>query len=287
NLVVDGSFELIRDSIPFASLGQGVAIGLSLSSGGSVYPLSVYVPNRMVKPDLINTADAFNIRSINVHSVFSVQQDVDAKYFLVPVSFTRDLLSYTNEVTSLEVFLRPEFAEAEMQPKIRQLIGEKFIVKNKVEQHEVLFKIMKSDKWAVFFILVFILIVASFNVIGSLTMLIIDKKKDIAILKSMGAYMQSIKNIFLLQGMLISFRGAAAGIITGLLICLIQQQFGIIGLGSEGTFVIDAYPVKVELLDMLYVLLVVMIIGLLASLIASKNISRIEEEGLAAVIKQD
>jgi lipoprotein-releasing system permease protein len=118
-------------------------------------------------------------------------------------------------------------------------------------------------------------------------MLIIDKKKDIAILKSMGASMQSIKNIFLLQGMLISFRGAAAGIITGLLICLIQQQFGIIGLGSEGTFVIDAYPVKVELLDMLYVLLVVMIIGLLASLIASKNISRIEEEGLAAIIKQD
>ncbi|MFN7846054.1 MAG: ABC transporter permease [Bacteroidota bacterium] len=287
NLVVDGSFELIRDSIPFASLGQGVAIGLSLSSGGSVYPLSVYVPNRMVKPDLINTADAFNIRSINVHSVFSVQQDVDAKYFLVPVSFTRDLLSYTNEVTSLEVFLRPEFAEADMQPKIRQLIGEKFIVKNKVEQHELLFKIMKSEKWAVFFILVFILIVASFNVIGSLTMLIIDKKKDIAILKSMGASMQSIKNIFLLQGMLISFRGAAAGIITGLLICLIQQQFGIIGLGSEGTFVIDAYPVKVELLDMLYVLLVVMIIGLLASLIASKNISRIEEEGLAAIIKQD
>jgi lipoprotein-releasing system permease protein len=264
-----------------------VAIGLSLSSGGSVYPLSVYVPNRMVKPDLINTADAFNIRSINVHSVFSVQQDVDAKYFLVPVSFTRDLLSYTNEVTSLEVFLRPEFAEADMQPKIRQLIGEKFIVKNKVEQHELLFKIMKSEKWAVFFILVFILIVASFNVIGSLTMLIIDKKKDIAILKSMGASMQSIKNIFLLQGMLISFRGAAAGIITGLLICLIQQQFGIIGLGSEGTFVIDAYPVKVELLDMLYVLLVVMIIGLLASLIASKNISRIEEEGLAAIIKQD
>lgn len=177
NLVVDGSFELIRDSIPFASLGQGVAIGLSLSSGGSVYPLSVYVPNRMVKPDLINTADAFNIRSINVHSVFSVQQDVDAKYFLVPVSFTRDLLSYTNEVTSLEVFLRPEFAEADMQPKIRQLIGEKFIVKNKVEQHELLFKIMKSEKWAVFFILVFILVVASFNVIGSLTMLIIDKKK--------------------------------------------------------------------------------------------------------------
>jgi lipoprotein-releasing system permease protein len=174
-----------------------------------------------------------------------------------------------------------------MQPKIRQLIGEKFIVKNKVEQHELLFKIMKSEKWAVFFILVFILIVASFNVIGSLTMLIIDKKKDIAILKSMGASMQSIKNIFLLQGMLISFRGAAAGIITGLLICLIQQQFGIIGLGSEGTFVIDAYPVKVELLDMLYVLLVVMIIGLLASLIASKNISRIEEEGLAAIIKQD
>lgn len=287
NLIVDGSLTLSKAGMPFASLGQGVAIGLSLSSGGNVYPLSVYVPNRLVKPDLINSAEAFKIMPINVSSVFSVQQDVDSKYFLVPVDFTRELLNYQKEVTSLEVYLQPQFVTDEAQQKIQQMLGDKYVVKNKVEQHELLYKIMKSEKWAVFFILVFILVVASFNVIGSLTMLIIDKKKDIAILKSMGASMSSIRNIFLLQGMLISILGALAGIITGLVVCFIQQQYGIIGLGTGGSFVIDAYPVKVQMLDMLYVLLVVLIIGLLASLIASKNISKIEEEGLAAIIKQD
>jgi lipoprotein-releasing system permease protein len=118
-------------------------------------------------------------------------------------------------------------------------------------------------------------------------MLIIDKKKDIAILKSMGATMQTIKNIFLLQGLLISAYGAIGGIFTGLIICLIQEKFGVIGLGSAGSFVIDAYPVKIMPLDIFYVLATVLFIGLLASLIASRNISKIEEAGLAATIKQD
>ena len=269
NLVVDGSFELIRDSIPFASLGQGVAIGLSLSSGGSVYPLSVYVPNRMVKPDLINTADAFNIRSINVHSVFSVQQDVDAKYFLVPVSFTRDLLSYTNEVTSLEVFLRPEFAEADMQPKIRQLIGEKFIVKNKVEQHELLFKIMKSEKWAVFFILVFILIVASFNVIGSLTMLIIDKKKDIALLCAMGMDNNTIRRIYFIQSLLISFIGVIIGLFLGSIFVFLQKKYGLISIGGSEEFMIQKYPVKFIFSDLFLVFFTVMIISVITGWLTS------------------
>jgi lipoprotein-releasing system permease protein len=118
-------------------------------------------------------------------------------------------------------------------------------------------------------------------------MLIIDKKKDIAILKSMGASMQTIKNIFLFQGMLISAYGAIGGIITGLIICFIQEKFGVIGLGAGGSFVIDAYPVKIILLDIIFVLITVLIIGLLASILASRNITKIEEAGLAATIKQE
>jgi lipoprotein-releasing system permease protein len=190
-------------------------------------------------------------------------------------------------VSALEMYLKPNISNANFQEKLQDMFGDKFIVKNKQQQHELLYKIMKSEKWAVFFILVFILIVASFNVIGSLTMLIIDKKKDIAILKSMGATMQTIKNIFLLQGLLISAYGAIGGIFTGLIICLIQEKFGVIGLGSAGSFVIDAYPVKIMPLDIFYVLATVLFIGLLASLIASRNISKIEEAGLAATIKQD
>jgi lipoprotein-releasing system permease protein len=287
NLIVDGTFKLEAAGLPYACLGQGVAIGLSLSSSNSLYPLTVYVPNRLSKPDLVNTANAFKILNINVSAVFSVQQDVDSKYFLVPISFTRELLSYTKEVTSLEIYLKPGFSQANLQEIIQEKFGEKYEVKNKQQQHELLYKIMKSEKWAVFFILVFILIVASFNVIGSLTMLIIDKKKDIAILKTMGATMQTIKNIFLLQGMLISAYGALGGITTGLIICFIQQKFGLIGLGTGGSFVVDAYPVKIIALDIVFVFATVLLIGFIASLIASRNISKIEDAGLAATIKQE
>jgi lipoprotein-releasing system permease protein len=287
NLIVNGKLRLESGGLPYACLGQGVAIGLSLSSSSSLFPLTVYVPNRLSKPDLVNTANAFKILNINVSAVFSVQQDVDSKYILVPINFTRELLSYEKEVSALEVYLKPSFSAINIQDNLQQKFGDKFIIKNKQQQHELLYKIMKSEKWAVFFILVFILIVASFNVIGSLTMLIIEKKKDIAILKSMGATMQTIKNIFLLQGMLISAYGAIGGIVTGLIVCYIQERFGVIGLGSSGSFVIDAYPVKIIALDMLYVLVTVLLIGFLASLIASRNISKIEDAGLAASIKQE
>lgn len=287
HLIVDGQLKLESGGLPYACLGQGVAIGLSLSSSNSLYPLTVYIPNRLSLPDLINSANAFKILNINVSSVFSVQQDVDSKYVLVPISFARELLSYEKEVSAIEIYLQPNVSNSNFQKTLQNKFGQKFQIKNKEQQHELLYKIMKSEKWAVFFILVFILIVASFNVIGSLTMLIIDKKKDIAILKSMGASMQSIKNIFLLQGMLISAYGAIGGIITGLIICFIQEKFGVIGLGTGGSFVIDAYPVKIIWLDMVYVLITVLIIGLLASLIASRNIAKIEEAGLAATIKQE
>ncbi len=286
-LVVDGQLKLEVAGLPYACLGQGVAIGLSLSSSSSLFPLTVYVPNRLSKPDLVNTANAFKILNINVSAVFSVQQDVDSKYFLTPISFARELLSYEKEVSALEIYLKPEFSTSNFQEILQNKFGDNFIVKNREQQHELLYKIMKSEKWAVFFILVFILIVASFNVIGSLTMLIIDKKKDIAILKSMGATMQTIKNIFLLQGMLISAYGAIGGIITGLIICFIQEKFGVIGLGSAGSFVIDAYPVKIIALDIVYVFATVLLIGFIASLIASRNISKIEDAGLAATIKQE
>ena len=287
HLIVDGALKLEENNLPYACLGQGVAIGLSLSSDNSLYPLTVFVPNRLSTPDLVNTTNAFKILNINVSSVFSVQQDVDAKYFLVPVSFARELLSYTKEVSAVEIYIDANSSDSNFQEFLQQKFGSAFIVKDKQQQHELLYKIMKSEKWAVFFILVFILIVASFNVIGSLTMLIIDKKKDIAILKSMGATMHTIKNIFLLQGMLISSYGAIGGIITGLIICFIQQTYGLIGLGSSGSFVVDAYPVKIIPADMLFVLGTVLLIGFLASLIASRNISKIEETGIAATIKQE
>ncbi len=287
NLIIDGKLILESGGIPYSCLGQGVAVGLSLTSNNSMYPLTVYVPNRLTKPDLSNTANAFKILNINVSSVFSVQQDVDSKLVLAPISFLRQLLDYDKEVNAIEIYVHNNTTNQILQKKIQTLIGPRFIVKNKEQQHELLYKIMKSEKLAVFSILVFILIVASFNVIGSLTMLIIDKKKDIAVLKSLGAKMSVIKNIFLFQGMLITFYGAVGGILLGLLVCLLQQHLGLISLGNSGSFVIDSYPVKIIFTDVLYVLITVLLIGFTASLIASQNISKIEEEGIAGIMKQE
>ena len=154
-------------------------------------------------------------------------------------------------------------------------MGNNFIVKNRFEQQEMLYKIMRSEKWAIFMILGFILFIATFNVIGSLSMLILEKRKDIAILKSMGAGEKLIKRIFLLQGMMVSFGGALIGMILGAAICWVQQKFGIVKIHTEGgSFLIDAYPVVMQTMDFVYVFIVVSLIGLLAAWFPVRNIGR-------------
>ena len=145
-------------------------------------------------------------------------------------------------------------------------------MKNRYQQHELIYKIMKSEKWAVFLILTFILIIATFNVISSLTMLVIEKKKDITILHSLGANSALLRKIFLLEGLFITSLGAFVGLSLGFIICFLQQKFGLIQLGGSGSFVIDAYPVKMEFLDFLYVLTTVFFIGLIAAWYPSKRL---------------
>ena len=151
-------------------------------------------------------------------------------------------------------------------------MGQGYVVKNRYQQHEVLYKIMVAEKWAVYLILTFILLIATFNVIGSLTMLILDKKKDIAILWSLGAGGPLIQRIFLIEGILISLVGALAGLLIGAFICWIQQHFGLIKLQGSGSFVIDAYPVKMQALDFLYVFCTVFVIGFFAAWYPTKKV---------------
>jgi len=161
-----------------------------------------------------------------------------------------------------------------IKKEIKDILGDVYVVKNRFEQQELLYKIMQSEKWAIFLILTFILIIATFNVISSLTMLILDKKKDIAILHSMGANNRLIKRIFLLEGTMISIGGAMLGLILGGLISLLQQEFGIISLGSGGgTFVVDAYPVQIKLADFAIVFATVIFLGLIAAWYPVKQIS--------------
>jgi ABC-type lipoprotein release transport system permease subunit len=195
--------------------------------------------------------------------------------------FVKNLLDYSNEITSLEVGVAKGSELGAIQKNIQQMVGLNFQVKNRFQQQEVLYKIMKSEKWAIVLILSFILFIATFNVIGSLSMLILDKKKDIAILQSMGASQPLIKRIFLFEGMMISFSGAVAGLLLGGIICRLQQIFGFIRLGSAGsTFVVSSYPVNMQLTDFIFVFLIVISIGFLAIWYPVHNIRKIDSSSI-------
>lgn len=264
SLLVTGEMILQQDSLDFAIPGYGIAYFLNLDMNAPDNFISVYIPKR--KGNITGLPqESFYSEFIRPTAIFSVQQDFDDKYMLVPLRFARRMLDYTDEVTSIEIRLARDADAGSIKEKIASVIGPEFRIQNRFEQQEVLYKIMKSEKWAVFLILTFILIVASFSVIGSLTMLILDKKKDIGILRSMGAKDAIIKQIFFFEGLLISLTGAFSGLIIGLTVCVLQQQFGLIKLQGGDSFIISAYPVKLIATDFLYVFITIVLIGTAAA----------------------
>lgn len=275
SMILDGQFLLREGSVNFAVVGAGIAYHLGIYLRGKVNPITVYVPSRSRKPGL-NFDNSFNSRNIIPSGVLSLHQEFDLKYVIVPIEFARDLYEYDEELTALEIKLDPAADVGDIQDEIQSTIGDGFFVKDKYQQQELLFKIMKTERWAIFFILTFILIVAAFNVIGSLTMLILDKKKDIAVLHSMGANNQLIRRIFRLEGMMVSVIGGCIGLLLGALICFLQQEFSLITLGGgSGSFIIEAYPVEMNPVDFIYVFITVFVIGYLA---ASYPVSRISKK---------
>ena len=184
-------------------------------------------------------------------------------------------MEYENEVSYIEIGIAPKANLDKVQSEIKSILGAGFEVKNRFEQQELLYKIMKSEKWAIFMILTFILLIATFNVIGSLSMLILDKKKDIAVLQSMGASNRLIRRIFMLEGSLISMLGAVAGLVLGSIICILQMQFGLVSLGTAaGSFIVDAYPVSMQWTDFVAIFVTVVLIGIIAAWIPTRRISR-------------
>ena len=182
------------------------------------------------------------------------------------MEFARELFEYTGgEVNIIEIKIRPGFSHVPVQKAIAGILGKNFRVENRYQQNDVFYKTMQTEKWAIFLILVFILVVASFNVIGTLTMLMLEKKKDIITLRNLGADSRLLRRIFLLEGWLISASGAVFGAVLGLLICWLQRRFGLIRLQGSGSFIIDSYPVLVKASDVLIILISVIIIGLLAA----------------------
>jgi len=275
DFMIEGRYILQSGARDYAVIGAGVAYYLGLYPEEFSLPMTLYLPKRTRKTLTGTPEQAFNSRQIAVSGVFSLQQEFDLEYVLVPLGVARELLEYTNEVTSLEIGLAAGANTETVQAAVKQLLGEGFEVKDRFEQESLLYRIMKSEKWAVFFILSFILIIAAFNLIGSLSMLILDKKKDISVLWSLGAGKATIKQIFYFEGMMISFFGGGLGLLLGGLLAWLQQRFGLLKLGGgQGTYIVDAYPVQVSAFDFLLVLLTVILIGALTTWYPVSRISR-------------
>jgi len=261
--ITSGQFLLEANHIPYALVGQGVAyylsVGLSFNEPIHIYTLKKGTKGR---PTLENT---FNHSTIYASGIFANQQEIDSKYILVPIGFAQELFQMDSSVSALEVGLTKGTSEDEVKTEISSILGNNFAVKTQFEQHELFYRVMQSEKWAIFFILAFILVVASFNILGSLSMLILDKKADIAILQSMGANQKLIRTIFLFEGWMISLTGAFLGIILGVIICWIQMTYGILKIPNEGSFIFSAYPVQIRFADLFVIFLLVTGIGFLAA----------------------
>ncbi len=274
SMIVEGSFKLHEYGQPRMIMGAGVAYYLSASLHDQLNPVTVYLPRRE-GPIGMSLERAFNSRSLFPSGIFSIQQDFDTKYAIVPIEFARELMEYNDEVTALEFGISAGFKVERVKQEIKKIVGDEFEVKNRFEQQVMLYKIMKSEKWAIFFILTFILIIAAFNVISSLTMLILDKKDDIAVLHSLGANNKMIRQIFMLEGMMISIGGALFGLLFGGMIAWVQQQFGLISLGGgTGAFVITAYPVELQWGDFFIVFATVIAIGFVVAWYPVRQISK-------------
>ncbi len=259
----DGEFILqAENGRPYAVAGLGVAnhLGMRLNF---ISPLAIYIPDRKARITA-NPGSEFTRKYIYLSGIFAVEQEFDSRYVFLPLDFTRELLDYTTEVSSIEVRMKKGADERRTQKAISELMGDRFLVQNRYEQQEMFYRVMKAERLAIFVILTFILIIASFNIIGSLTMLIIEKERDINILKSLGADNQLIKRIFIYEGWMISIIGTALGLTMGLILCGAQQHFGIVKLAGE-SLLIDAYPVTMQFIDFVVVAATVAAIGYAAA----------------------
>ena len=266
--------EVVDYAIPGIELVSVLGTGIRFLD-----PLEVYAPKRGVKINVANPSTSFE--SSYLHSsglVFAVnQQKYDASYILTSLSFARELFQYETEVSSIELRLVADADLKKVKNEIRRILGNDFLVLDRYEQQADTYRIMEVEKLISYVFLSFILLIACFNVIGSLSMLIIDKRNDVVTLRNLGADDQLISRVFLFEGYMITFFGALIGVGLGLLLCFIQQEFGLISLGSgssAGAFVVDAYPVSVYATDVILVLITVLVAGFLSVFFPVRYLTR-------------
>ena len=260
----------------FAVPGAGVAWYLGINAYNPYAIVRVYVPKRG-NASMMSLENSFNSDVLTVRSVFSTEQEQDEKLVLVPFEWLSELLEYEDKANDVELFVTPNADANKVKKEVLAAIGEDFSVKNQQEQQETLYRIMRSEKWAVYVILTFILILATFNVVGSLSMLMIEKRKDTEILKSMGADNSLIQRIFMNEGLLISVAGGVIGLLLGIILVLLQQQFGFVKFGTGGgNYVVDAYPVLLKFKDVLLIFATILVVGCTSAFLTVRHAMRKE-----------
>ncbi|BDD02676.1 FtsX-like permease family protein [Aureibacter tunicatorum] len=265
-----GTFKYREKQRNYALIGAEVQYALSVNVNNDFYPLQIYYPKRKAKASL-DPRKMFNNKSILPSGVFTVDRKLD--YIIVPLSFAQGLTGYGNERTSLEIMLESDARVSKVQNELKKLLGDKFEVLNRDEQQATLLKVLRIERLFLIVALSFIIAVASFNIFFSLSMLAIEKKKDISVMYAMGASDHLIRRIFLNEGLIIAITGALLGVFTGLGICLLQAEFGLVKMGFQGNVLIP-YPVKIIWTDLLVTGAVVIVITLLASLRPAQIASR-------------
>ena len=276
NHIIDGEFKLHRGDVPLTSVGSGLAYEMGISPR-FVSGIEIYFPSRTRRLSPTSPLSSIEVIKVWPSSIFSVNSDIDENLMILPIEQMRELLEYETEVSAVELRLAEGYGKDELkrlQGEISSRLGESFKVKDRFQQNESLYKMMKYEKAAIYMILIFVIIIIAFNIFGSLSMLIIEKRPDIDTLRSLGAQENLIKRIFILEGWMISLTGLVGGLIIGIGFTLIQQRLGIIKM--PGQFLVQAYPVILSWKDIVLTIAGVAVIGYLIALLPVASFYRKE-----------
>lgn len=268
SMLYDGHFVLTHNEEEYAVIGAYIHSSLGISLQDESGWIEVFTPRKGVV-NTVNPAEEFNVRAIRPSGVMIYQQQFD-DMIIVPIEFAKDVLGEFEEVSAVELDLVPRVNVAVFQRDLMKQLGENYVVKNREQQNPTLYKTIRSEKWVVFFILTLTSVIAIFNIIGSLTMLVIDKKDDISILKGLGANDMLIRRIFFYEGLMISLIGCVAGLLIGLLFCLSQQYFGWLRFSQSEGLITDVYPVDIRTMDFVLVFGTISIVSLMISYVSSR-----------------
>lgn len=272
--LVQGALVLGDKENPMAVVGSTVQYTLGININNPLTILEIYSPNKNTAT-AFSPADEFVSRYVKPVGVFESNQESDNSV-IIPIATARELLAEPKNISAAEVILKDSSRSEQVISKLQNQLGDKFIVKDRIQQNALLYKILNSEKWAVYLILTFVLVIATFNIVGSLTMLVIDKQKDIAVLNSLGADKNMIRRIFLLEGLMISFVGCALGLLLGGLFAYAQMRWGFITM-AQGNMVVNAYPMALKVWDFVLVFVTVSVISFIASYISSRlSVKRFE-----------